>query len=495
MNNSRNGRQKGLAGRRRVLSLWLVLCLAVTGVLGTGFDAKKAQAAAVSEDGLYQYELDAAGNAVLTAYLGQETEVTVPATVNGITVTTLSGTFQNKNQITKVTLPSSVTTVNDTAFAGCHGIQEFIVDPGNPSLCHNEDGALFSKDMTILYRYPVGKHLSSGEYQIPSSVTNVAGYAFEGYNTQHIKIPSSVRVIGDYAFANTGNFNGVSVWEEGTQLIGTYAFYKCMNLNLTGQGALPSTVTTVGVYAFAECSNIQIDISKSSITEIADYLFYNCDNLHNLTLPQTVVTVGAYAFSDCNNLNEVVFDDNVRSIKEGAFAQCGNLHTVKIPEGVTAIENNTFNGCQNLNTVVLPSTLQTIGDGAFAGCQNIHSINIPEGVTYISNTSFEGVDTSKIALNVKVGKTKLKSAKRKGKKKVKLTWKKVNGANGYIVYRSQKKGKGYKKIKTLKGTSKCSYLDKKAKKGKKYFYKVKVYKTLAGIKSYSGFSNVKSVKK
>lgn len=494
MNKKKNRKQKGFAGRTSALSLWLVLCLAVTGVLGNGYTTKTAQAA-VSEDGQYQYEMDAAGNAVLTAYLGQETEITVPATVNGITVTTLSGTFQNKNQITKVTLPSSVATVNDTAFAGCYALQEFIVDLANPTLCNNEDGALFSKDMTVLYRYPVGKHLSSGLYRIPASVTNVAGYAFEGYNTQNIEIPANVRVIGDYAFANTRNFNGVSTWEEGTQLIGTYAFYKCTNLTLTEKGALPSTVNTIGVYAFAECSNIQIDISKTTITEIADYLFYNCDNLHNLTLPQTVVTVGAYAFSECNNLNEVVLDDNVRSIKEGAFAQCGNLHTIKIPEGVTAIENNTFNGCQNLNTVELPSTLQTIGDGAFAGCQNIHSINIPEGVTYISNTSFEGVDTSKIAFNIKVDKTKLKSAKRKGKKKVKLTWKKVDGATGYVVYRSQKKGKGYKKIKEIKGASKCSYLDKKAKKGKKYFYKVKVYKSLAGIKSYSGFSNMKAVKK
>ena len=90
-------------------------------------------------------------------------------------------------------------------------------------------------------------------------------------------------MIGDYAFANTRNFNGVIKWEEGTQTIGTFAFYKCTNLKLLDQSALPASVTKLGVYAFAECSNIQIDISKSSITEIPDYLFYNCDNLHNLT--------------------------------------------------------------------------------------------------------------------------------------------------------------------------------------------------------------------
>ena len=126
-----------------------------------------------------------------------------------------------------------------------------------------------------------------------------------------------MRVIGDYAFANTRNFNGVAKWDEGTQTIGTFAFYNCTNLKLLDQSALPASVTKLGVYAFAECANIQIDISKSSITEIPDYLFYNCDNLHNLTLPQTVTSVGAYAFSVCNNLDDVIYAGAMTQDRDG----------------------------------------------------------------------------------------------------------------------------------------------------------------------------------
>ena len=61
--------------------------------------------AAVSQDGQYTYELDAAGQAVLTSYLGQDTEVAVPATMDGISVSALSGTYQNHNKITKVKIP------------------------------------------------------------------------------------------------------------------------------------------------------------------------------------------------------------------------------------------------------------------------------------------------------------------------------------------------------------------------------------------------------
>lgn len=53
-------------------------------------------------------------------------------------------------------------------------------------------------------------------------------------------------------------------------------------------------------------------------------------------------------------------------------------------------------------------------------------------------------------------------------------WNKVSGASGYYVYR--KTGSGdYEKIATVKGGTKVSYLDKKAKKGKTYTYTVKAY--------------------
>lgn len=53
-------------------------------------------------------------------------------------------------------------------------------------------------------------------------------------------------------------------------------------------------------------------------------------------------------------------------------------------------------------------------------------------------------------------------------------WNKVSGASGYYVYR--KTGSGdYEKIATVKGSTKVSYVDKKAKKGKTYYYTVKAY--------------------
>ena len=60
-------------------------------------------------------------------------------------------------------------------------------------------------------------------------------------------------------------------------------------------------------------------------------------------------------------------------------------------------------------------------------------------------------------------------AKKKSNKKAKVTWKKVDGATKYTVYRATKKNGKYSKVGTAKGGS---YTDKTVKKGKKYFYKV-----------------------
>ena len=60
-------------------------------------------------------------------------------------------------------------------------------------------------------------------------------------------------------------------------------------------------------------------------------------------------------------------------------------------------------------------------------------------------------------------------AKKKSNKKAKVTWKKVDGATKYTVYRATSKNGKYKQVGTAKGGS---YTDKTVKKGKKYFYKV-----------------------
>lgn len=81
-----------------------------------------------------------------------------------------------------------------------------------------------------------------------------------------------------------------------------------------------------------------------------------------------------------------------------------------------------------------------------------------------------------------------------GKKRAQVKWKKVTGASGYQVYRSLKKTKSFKKVKTITKGSTVKYTNKKLKKGKRYYYKVRAYRNVGGKKVYGAYSAVKSVK-
>ncbi|MCR2033873.1 fibronectin type III domain-containing protein, partial [Anaerofustis stercorihominis] len=80
---------------------------------------------------------------------------------------------------------------------------------------------------------------------------------------------------------------------------------------------------------------------------------------------------------------------------------------------------------------------------------------------------------------------------KRGKKKAIVKYSKISGASGYKIYRSTKKTKGYKLIKTTKSRS---YTNKKLKSKKTYYYKVRAYKKVGKKTVYSPYSSVKKVK-
>ena len=79
---------------------------------------------------------------------------------------------------------------------------------------------------------------------------------------------------------------------------------------------------------------------------------------------------------------------------------------------------------------------------------------------------------------------------RPGYGKVKLTWNKVDGADGYTVYVSKNSKSGFKPVKSL-SSSKNSYTVDSLKSGECYYFIVKAYTKSASGKSYGAPSSVK----
>lgn len=104
------------------------------------------------------------------------------------------------------------------------------------------------------------------------------------------------------------------------------------------------------------------------------------------------------------------------------------------------------------------------------------------------------------------GKVKITSYK-KTKRTIKLKWKKLSTpVSGYMIYRSTRKSSGYKKIKTVSSKT-SSYTNKRLKRGKTYYYKIRPYRTVKysyktskkktktlSRKAYGSYGYVKKIK-
>ena len=132
--------------------------------------------------------------------------------------------------------------------------------------------------------------------------------------------------------------------------------------------------------------------------------------------------------------------------------------------------------------------------------RSTYHVMLPKGTTvfkvyaYHDGLGYRG-DLYQFSVTRKPGKVKGIKAKRKGRRTIQISWKKKAGVTGYQIFRATgKKGK-YKRIKTLKGAGKTSFTDKKKKKkGVRYYYKVRVYRIVNGVKIPGAWSKKVSVK-
>lgn len=96
-------------------------------------------------------------------------------------------------------------------------------------------------------------------------------------------------------------------------------------------------------------------------------------------------------------------------------------------------------------------------------------------------------------LTVKTVPEKTTLTLKAGKKQLTASWKSVSSISGYEVqYSTSKAMKNAKTVKVKKSSKKTTI--KKLKKGKKYYVRVRSYKTVNGKKIYSSWSKVKNVK-
>ena len=160
------------------------------------------------------------------------TAVESPDSVAGIGY---AGVSEGRSKLISVTIPDSVTNIEEDAFISCESLSSIIVSENNAKY-KSIGNCCLSKD---------------GEMLI--------------FGCKNSKIPDCVTKIGDYAFDGCTGLTSIEI---------------------------PNSVTQIGNYAFGECTELTTIEIPSSVTEIGDFAFVDCSKLISVTIPDSVLAVG-----------------------------------------------------------------------------------------------------------------------------------------------------------------------------------------------------------
>ncbi len=308
------------------------------------------------------------GTLAITGYTGTDAIVSIPACIDGITVTAIGdNAFSGQTSLCNVTLTRNITSIGLSAFSGCTTLQSI-----NLPVC-----VYYIAEDAFVGCSLLSAQVIEGSYAHEWCVSN--------------KIPCSVFPVSTPVKAFR-----TDTLEDGTLEIWDYTGEDTV---ISIPGSIDGVqVSAIGSYSFAWSGKLQKVILPDGIASIGDSAFSGCGSLTSITLPDSVTSIGDSAFSGCWDLTSIALPDSVASIGDSAFSGCWDLTSINIPDGITSIGDSTFLSCESLTTITLPDSVASIGDSAFAYCRKLTSISIPDSVTSIGNYVFDSCALNSISL-------------------------------------------------------------------------------------------------
>ena len=350
----------------------------------------------------------------------------IPSTYNSKAVTRIGDyAFNNRSNLTSITIPDSVTSIGEYAFFSCSNLTSATIGNGVTSI-----GG---------YAFQYCNNLTS--VTIGNSVTSIGHVAFS--NCNHLSSIYYTGTASQWAqIDNVGNimYTGITLYINNEPLtdavleniteIEPGAFYGCSSLEVV---TISDSVTSIGDSAFQYCNNLEVVTIGNGVVSIGYSAFSGAYNvpmsLTTLTIGNSVTSIGMCAFSYCSSLTDVYYTgtasqwaqidgldeinnndyssnivlyinnepltnavlENITAIKPYAFSRCSSLEAVTISNSVTSIGNCAFYGCSNLTSLTIGNGVTSIGQWAFKDCSALESITIPfvgETLNGTANTHF-----------------------------------------------------------------------------------------------------------
>ena len=237
----------------------------------------------------YSLNTDEKGYTVVGIGYCEDTDLVIPATYRGLPVTAIgSNAFESVRSFKSVSIPASVTTIGEKAFAHC----------GVTSVTFATNSQLTTVD-----RYAFFSSSSLQSIALPDGVTTIGVAAFNGCNNiTSISIPDSITTIENRAL--DFNSSAFTVYNNAKYL------GNSTNPYLVLVRATDTSLTTCDIHTGAKI--------------ILIFAFDNCTSLKSVTIPNSVTTICNAAFYYCNSLSTVYYGGTAEEWADISIDSTGN---------------------------------------------------------------------------------------------------------------------------------------------------------------------------
>ncbi|WP_426350365.1 leucine-rich repeat protein [Alloiococcus sp. CFN-8] len=406
-----------------------------------------------------------------------------------------NSTFSNCSSLKSITIPSSVIKIEGLAFFDCTKLEKVTLPKNLMSLgeavfsgCENLVSIDLGKRLTRIPRSAFFDCAKLKSISIPNTVKSIESGAFsQCYELSEIALNEGLATIGEGAFGNCWGLKSIVI-PDSVREIGDWAFSNC-NLKkvIIGDG-----VTTIGEDAFV---NNEITYLKlgDSVKTIKYEAFRSCD-FKSIYIPKSVKVIEDRVFWNCLDFSNVYYEgskaqwNKIKIGKDNEELEAAKMHynCPRSPE--VSISNVASNGKIKLAWGAVDGASEyiiyrsTSKSGSYTKLKTTSKTSYTDtsakaGVTYYykvkavssSNSSATSEFSSIVSSICDLARPTVKSSNVSSSGKIQLTWKAIDGASKYYVYRATSKNGQYTK---LADTKKTSYTDTSAKTANTYYYKV-----------------------
>ena len=174
------------------------------------------------------------------------------------------------------------------------------------------------------------------DYKVPSGISRIGDFAYARSSMTSLVIPQGVTSIGYGAFYHCDNLADVSIPSSVTEIEG-YAFSNTPYLNdfISDTSKGPFLIVGDGILLAYNGRYTEVQIPEG-VKTIAPGAFSKHGEMYSVVLPSTLTVIGEDAFSDCVNLSKVTGGENLQKIADRAFMGCP-IGTFNVPASVKEI--------------------------------------------------------------------------------------------------------------------------------------------------------------